>query len=77
VTVYLDPAWTDTNQINALKQAFTNWQASQSSSGCNCNVVFNYTSTEGVGTYRIRVYREIPLNSTNRGGMTPEKFTQL
>ena len=47
VTVYLDTAWTNTSQINALKQAFTNWGNLQNTANCNCNVVFQYTSTEG------------------------------
>lgn len=69
VTVYLDPAWTATPEINALKQAFTNWEAQQGSgaSGCNCHVRFEYTSTEGTGTYRYRVLREMPSVTTFRG----------
>lgn len=67
VTVYLDPAWTDTTQINALKAAFTNWQSNQSSTGCNCNVTFQYTTTQGSGTYPLTVLRVQPTDSTFRG----------
>jgi hypothetical protein len=67
VTVYIDPAWTDTNQINALKQAFTNWQSANGVTGNNCRVTFTYTSTLGAGTYRITVMREAPYTSGARG----------
>jgi hypothetical protein len=64
VTVYIDPAWTDTNQVNALKQAFTNWQALQNTSSCNCFVTFQYTTTQGSGTYPLTVLREDPADPT-------------
>jgi hypothetical protein len=65
VTVYLDPAWSDPSQIAALKQALTNWQAAQSVVGCNCYVVFEYTTTRGAGTYPLIVLREEPANEPN------------
>ncbi len=67
VTVYIDPAWTDTNQINAIKQAFTNWQSANGLTGNNCGVTFTYTSTLGTGTYRITVMREAPYIAGARG----------
>lgn len=82
VTVYLDDnsqtGWTDTTQINALKQGFTNWStsAAQGATGCNCHVTFEYTSTQGSGTYPLAVLREVPSdNSTDRGEFHPIRTT--
>lgn len=72
VTVWLDNSlsgWLDSNEVNALKQAFTNWstQSTQSATGCNCNVTFQYSNTVNSGTYRLTVRRELPENLSDRG----------
>jgi len=50
VTVYLDNSlsgWLDSNEVNAVKEAFSNWsaEAAQSATGCNCHVSFQRTRT--------------------------------
>lgn len=68
VWVYIRPSpmW-DTAKVNAIKAAFTNWENSQSASGCNCFVDFQFTETENFGIYRIKVEMETPSNSVFRG----------
>lgn len=78
VTVYLDTAWNEV-QLTALRLAFTNWgsETVQNANGCNCHVVFGYTTTEGSGTYRITVHREVPSDPTYKGEMAPEGLNGL
>jgi len=81
VTVYLDNSqtgWSETSQINALKDAFANWSTSsaQGATGCNCHVTFEYTSSQESGTYRLTVLREVPSDdSSDRGEFHPNVFT--
>jgi hypothetical protein len=57
VTVYIDPRY-NTNEANAIKAAFTNWENSRGASGNSSDVTFNFTSTQGSGNYRFSVLKD-------------------
>lgn len=50
VTVYIDPSY-NTDQTNAIKAAFTNWQNSTGPNGNSSGVTFTFTTSQGSGTY--------------------------